>query len=148
MKKSQYTMNAKVRVSPYAKYRAGYYGQAVRITSSGKTVTVGFYDGVNFDYPIEQLILVDRGGGTPIESYVKRMSRRTIVCLVENLNSHHLMISRKNLIELINNPHTRRVTAQFKNMNIAIMCDKEEGFNAALELLDHKRDYIWTVIGE
>jgi hypothetical protein len=83
---------------------------------------------------------------TPLDNSIKLMQKRETVILVDGVDTHYIKLSRREILECINNPVTWRVTVQHKNGNIYKMLNAHQ-LQVARDLLYTKKSYVWVIIG-
>jgi hypothetical protein len=122
----------------------------VVISESRATVVIQPEVGGCFTVSKSGLVVVDNGAqkhhSTPLDDVIKLLKRRNTVILVDGLDTHFIKQSRKEIIDLINNPHTYRVTVQHANGNIKGIYSRGD-FYIARQLLLGKKDYVWVICG-
>lgn len=137
---------AKIRVKFFHKEYGNCYGTIIAVSKITGKVQVGI-DGVGVcSFYQNEIVVIDRGGESPLDDAIKISKRKTFVCLIDGINSHHIVEPRRTVLELINNPHTYRVTIQHMNGEIYATCDREE-LEIARRALTHKRNYLWVICG-
>lgn len=137
---------SKVRVKFFHKEFSNCYGRVFRVLDTGRVGV--FIDGVEGWVPFHpnELVVIDRGSDTPIDTAAKRMKQKTVVCFVSGENSNYEIITRKALLDMINNSYTKRITIQHMNGVLYHVLDREE-FDIARKALTHKSSYLWILVG-
>jgi len=146
MAKSSFKKNDLVKVSSFSKRRFGEIGTVIGGGDGYTTIEFsgGLWDSIADGY-ISLVVSSDKKL-TSLDNAIALMKKRTIVVLVDGVDTHFIKVSRKDVIELINNPHTYRVTVQHANGNIKGIYDKGS-LHAARILLQGKKDYVWVICG-
>lgn len=115
------------------------------ITTNGGVHVKSMYGAVAHFW-VSELIPVTNDP-TPLEMVEKKYKKQMTVTLVDKRAVVSIRPTLRDLIDLINNPSTKWVYVQFKNGKTFKEFNTSTGFNGAFECLNHKREYVWVLVG-